>query len=482
MSLGQEDRPRASAWPLVLTVVAAIGLLAYGLLWLEPFALGRFEPFETRAESITAILGADWAGLTHYSLAMVVPFSLYGVALAVAHRSGSWGLYVTAAFAAAAPLLLLYTYPALAADPFDYLMGGRIMADYGLNPYGHTASQFADDPYAPPVGWPGLPFVYGPAWAYTMFLVVALSGDSAEVALVLVKAVAVLSHLGVAAFVYLLARHFRPERAPTALVAYAWNPLVIVHFALDGHNDAFMLLWLMASLYAAVQGRWLVALPLLTLGGLVKFVPFALLPLYLLAGRSHRQALLGGVLVSLALVAVTYAPLWQGINTFDGLRDQAGRWTSSPTALLAFVLPDASLRPIGALVFAAGYLLALRRQRDLVEGSFLVLALYLVALSGWTKGWYFSWLLALGAVAGAGALWIAVAASIGAFVVNVFGGWAWVMHWWMWEQRWGLWMMEAWLTASLYLPPLLAGGLWLAIQWRADRQRKAAVIPRARVS
>lgn len=429
------------------------------------------------------ILGADWAGLTRYSLAVVLPLSLYGAALAVAHRAGNRGLYVTAAFAVAAPLVLLYTYPALAADPFDYLMGGRIMAEYGLNPYVHTASQFPDDPYALPVGWPATPFIYGPVWALVMFLVAAIAGDSPGVGLVLVKVVAVLSHLGVAALVYLLARHLRPERAHFALVAYAWNPLVIVHFALDGHNDAFMLFWLMASLYAAVQGRWLLALPLLTLGGLVKFVPFALVPLYLLAARSHRQALLGGVLLSLALVAVIYAPLWQGTDTFTGLRDQAGRWTSSPTALLAFVLPDASLRPIGALVFAAGYFLALRRQRDLVEGSFLVLALYLVALSGWTKGWYFSWLLALGAVAGGGALWIAVAASIGAFVVNVFGGWAWVMHWWMWEQRWGRWMMEAWLTASLYLPPLLAGGLWLALRWRAGRQRRAAAIAStARVS
>lgn len=456
-------------WTVALTAVALLSLAAYGVFWLAPLALNQFSPFAGPAESITRILGADWHGLAFYVAGCVILFGLYGAALYIVPRTDSLGLHVAVFFTLSAPLLLLYTYPALAADPFDYLMGGRIMAEYGLNPYVRIALEFIGDPYLPPVGWPATPFIYGPAWAYVMSAVLWLSGDSTLLALLLVKALAIASHLGVAAFVYLIARDRRPRQARTALVAYAWNPLVIIHFALDGHNDAFMLLLVVASLYFALRHNWMLALPLLTLGGLVKFVPFVLVPLFLLAGRRRVEALVAGLSISALLVAIAYIPLWQGIDTFDGLRDQAGRWTSSPVSLLSFLLPDEALRPLGVALFAAGYALVLRARLGLVEGAFAVLLLYLVAISGWTKGWYFAWPLALAAILGGWPLAIAVAASAGAFLMNVFGGWGWIMHWWEWYVRWGEWMMEIWLTLSLYLPPLLVAIAWLTIVLRQRR-------------
>jgi alpha-1,6-mannosyltransferase len=468
--------------PLLLLVASAVGsLVAYAVLWLEPLWLGSFDPFAGTAVSIMTILGPTWGGLAWYIPAFALPFSLYVLALVLVPRMDQdEALIVAAAFAVAAPLLLFYTYPALAADPFDYLMAGRIMSEYGLNPYVSVAADFPGDPYLPPVGWLETPLIYGPVWAYLMSATTAVAGDSTASALLLVKALAIVSHLGVAAIIYALARHLRPERATWALVAYAWNPLVIVHFALDGHNDAFMLLTVMAALYVAVLKRSPLALPLLVIGGLVKYVPFVLVPVFLLfLWEQKPRALIAAAAGSGLIVVVAFLPLWEGMATFDGLRDQATRWTSSPTSLLSFVLDDAYLRPLGFAAFGIGYLLVLRFSPGLLEATFAVLVLYLFAISGWTKGWYFSWPLAVGAVIGGAALWMSVAASLGAFVANIFGGWGWMMQWWNWGVRWGRWMMELWLTASMYLPWLAGIAAWLLVlmRRRAAGQIKPAASP-----
>ena len=40
-----------------------------------------------------------------------------------------------------------------------------------------------------------------------------------------------------------------------ALLAYGWSPLAITHFALDAHNDALMLLFLLAAVWLMRRER-----------------------------------------------------------------------------------------------------------------------------------------------------------------------------------------------------------------------------------
>jgi hypothetical protein len=371
------------------------------------------------------------------------------------------------------PVILLYTYPALAADVFDYLMIGRIVSQHGANPYVSPPGHFPLDPYFPPVGWPDLKSVYGPLWVDVLAAITGICGDASLSALVLTKSVAVAAHWLTAALVYLTARKLDPRKALFAFVAYAWNPLVLVHFAVDGHNDAVMILFLMAAIYYGLDRRWGMSLPMLTLSALVKFVPLVLFPLFLWQARQDRRALLAGVVVSALLAVLAFEPFWAGWSTFDGVRDQGSRMTSSPAALASFFVPDGWLRPAALLIFAAGYLAVIRRGLGLVPATYGVMVLFLFVLSFWTKTWYFTWLVALGAVLGGAAFWVSVPGVLGLFVSNLFGGWGWLMNWFDWQDRGGQKLMEAWLTSTT-LGGWLLGAAWLKRRTIAGRRDSPA--------
>ena len=375
-----------------------------------------------------------------------------------------------------APLLLFTTYPALAADVFGYLMYGRIISEYGGNPYIDTANAFPNDVYFPPTGgdWRDYPAPYGPLWVWVSALVTWLAGGQRLAALLLIKLIAIAAHLGVAALVWLLTRDITgsERRAAWALLAYGWSPLAITHFALDAHNDAPMLLFLLAAIWFMRRRRPDLAIPALTLSVLVKFVPLLLAPLFLLAARHQPRRALAGIGISVALTVVAFAPLWQGFGTFDGVRQQSGLMTSSPLTLLHLYVNDAWLRPLSLAVFGLGYLLIIRRLRSLEARSYAAIVLYYFALSSWTKGWYFTWALALGAILGGPAFAAAALAGFGVFLQNMTA-WGWEMDTFGWATRYGLNFWEWWLTWTLYLPWLLVAAWVVVMRWTGRGTRDA---------
>jgi hypothetical protein len=455
----------AHAAEVAFALLGGASVLAYAFYWLRPFWLGDFKPFSGSALSETTILGADWEGLAGYVAAFVCPVAFYVAALMILPRvrpRAAWTIALLVAVAA--PLVLLYTYPAMAADVFDYLMIGRLISAYHVNPYTHVPNFAPVDPYFPPVGWKDLNSVYGPAWMLPMAGITALWGNSALGALLMTKFVSVLAHWATAGLVYAVARRLHPEKALFAFVAYAWNPLVVLHFAVDGHNDSLLLLFLMASLYFGLQRRWEASFLALTMSALIKFVPLVLFPWFIWRARREGDNIWPAIALTWLLAVVFFVPFWAGTGTFDGLRNQASRMTTSPAALASFFVPDAWLRPAAVALFASGYLVVLRRRLGLVEGAYAVLLLYLLVLSFWTKPWYFTGPIAVGAVLGGAAFWTTVPGMIGLFASNIFGGWAWIMDWWRWNERWGLKAMEAWLTSTAIGSWVLS---WLAIWiWR----------------
>ncbi|HWQ29133.1 MAG TPA: glycosyltransferase 87 family protein, partial [Dehalococcoidia bacterium] len=239
----------------------------------------------------------------------------------------------------------------------------------------------------------------------------------------------------------------------------------VIHFGVDGHNDALMILLVGLALLAAVRERHELALPLVTAAALVKFVPAILVPLFLLAARRSPRQAGAGLAASLALAAAAFAPQWAGLDTFDGVRDQGSRQTSSLATVLTFAFDSEDLaRALMVGTFAAGYAYIILRVRGLVPQTFALLSLYLATVAFWFKGWYVTWPLMFGAALGGPALAVAAVWSVGPLIAPVFGAWGWLMYWWDWHRRWGIWMMETWLTASLLAP--LAAGLLGVAGWR----------------
>lgn len=445
-------------WLLLLAAGFASAVF-YFIWWVWPGSVFDVS-LHQRPLSPADVLGTSYRSMLDYVRNLIVPYglfllALYGASALPTRRS----VAIALAGAIGLPLVLVFAYPSLAADVFDYMMQTRIWVTHGDNPFAQVPSEFRTDPYLKPVGWPNMPTPYGPLFIWVLALPMRLAGDHMVAALVTVKLLAVAAHGATAWLVYLIVRRIAPQRALFALVAYGWNPMAVVFFGVDGHNDAFMLLFLAAALHASLRERHDVALLLLAASTLTKFVPLILLPFFLLEGRHQPRQLALGIGASLALAIVAFWPFWAGIDTLDGTREQGRLFTSSPATLLQFVMPEMGARAVMIVCFLAGYVAVFVYAKGLIERCFGTLTVYLVTASFWLKGWYITWPLMLASMLGGWPLVATTVWSVGPLAFYLAGAWGTARDWFGWREH-GREAIEVMFFAFLFVPLTL--GLLLA--------------------
>jgi hypothetical protein len=257
-------------------------------LSVDPVTLAVGTACLTGIVAVTAAAGATGPLSTPYMppgawrpvlwVGMITSFAAYALGVVVATRRGgsSRNAVAVAVLIQATPL----------AGPLFASTDARGYDHYGrANPYSnwHSAS------------------VYGPLWS-------ALSKgiDHIGETTFLFRLLATGSVLALVAMAYRLA-----ARKALAVVFLGWNPLVALHFAGGGHNDAFMMALAVSGIALAASGR-----P--QLGGAAwatsMFVKWVTAPLYLLWALEQRRrgkamGLAAGIAAGLAIVALAY-PLY----------------------------------------------------------------------------------------------------------------------------------------------------------------------------
>lgn len=172
---------------------------------------------------------------------------------------------------------LLFTYPFNANDLYRYVIQGRITAVYGDNPLLIPPAAYPAEPLLALGGeWINITSPYGPVWELMAGFLASLT-DQPFWSLVLFKAWAVLAHLLCGWLI---------GRKTTAGRAFLWlfNPALLLIFAVDGHNDGWMLLWLVMGWVVLdrpqlTPGRVALGWACLCLAPLTKAVAFLALPL-----------------------------------------------------------------------------------------------------------------------------------------------------------------------------------------------------------
>lgn len=179
-------------------------------------------------------VGSDrWAWI--FLVCEAAAFAAYGLGLLALRRGGS--LLVVGAVAAAIQLAPLGGPLLLSTDAWTYWSYGRIAAELGGNPYTNPPAAFPADAAYRHVGerWRDETSVYGPAFTLASEPIAQAAGTSASAAAWTYKALAALAMLLATA----LAARLAPRRV-FACAFVGWNPLLALHFAGGGHNDAWM--------------------------------------------------------------------------------------------------------------------------------------------------------------------------------------------------------------------------------------------------
>jgi hypothetical protein len=257
---------------------------------------------------------------------LIAAFVAYVAGLALT-RSTPPRVAAAATIACAIQLVPLGAPLLLSTDVWAYWDYGRLTEEHGANPYRVAPDEFRSDPAFTFIGtnWRDSTTVYGPAFTLASEPLARAAGSSADAAAWIYKSLAALAVLAAAALAARLS-----VRPALALVFVGWNPLLAVHFAGGGHNDAWLALLVVGALAAGASGRRQLAGACWALGVLVKWVPLVLLPLRALEAhaRHRRLGYLGFVVAALAIGGVAlarYGSAW--LHAFGPLARNANRET-----------------------------------------------------------------------------------------------------------------------------------------------------------
>jgi hypothetical protein len=322
-------------------------------------------------------------------------------------------LALVGALAAAIQLAPLGAPLLISSDAWTYWDYGRIAFVHDANPYTQPPRDFPGDPAYPHIGgaYRGTTSVYGPLFTFASEPAAGAAGSSKDAAAWLYKSLAALAMLGTVALAALLAR-----RRAFAAALVGWNPLLALHFAGGGHNDAWMALLVMSALALAASGRrqwagaaWAAAI-------FIKWIAVIFLPLRALEARARGRKVghLGFAVAVIVLVAAASAQFgWHWLEAFGPLARNANRETQ-------FALPH-RLKELGVQhdvalglfvgAFALAYLWLLRQAWH-GRARLGLAACLLLCASPYLVPWYAVWAIPVAAVEDdPPAQWLAVAIS-----------------------------------------------------------------------
>ncbi len=309
-----------------------------------------------------------------YYGATIAIFALYIRLLTLCRRGHLRDLRACAVallFPALFNLGLLLGQPYLSIDLFSYIAYGSLGSAPGGNPYIEPVSSVGFSPLGAHLvmsGWRPLDVVpltpYGPLWVRLETAILRITSD-VPTDVLLSKGLAVAASLGSAALIWAILGRVRPADQLLGTLLYLWNPVVIVEFAAEGHNDALVILCVLAAIFLTVAARPALALVMLLLAVLTKYVPLILLPAQAVyfwsAWRTRPERarlaslLLLGLLGGLMLAVVLYRPFWVGMATFQGVREQdATRIGSASTAgIVYWFIAHSPLRAVAEMLTSA---------------------------------------------------------------------------------------------------------------------------------
>ena len=374
--------------------ITRLAVLALGLLSLGGYGL-----------DLRAAVGVDVHGMTWYVLLFAAEFALYLVALWLALTRGRDDrvvLGLVLGFGLVFRLAVVPTPVRLSSDPYRYLWDGRVQ-QAGVNPYRYAPAapelaHLRDDAIHPNINRPTKRTVYPPG---------------AEMLFALVAAVAPGSLVGWRLFLLgseiltgglLLRLLLRMGRPPTAVIVYAWAPLVVWEGAQAAHVDVALLPALLLALLWRQEGRMALAGVALGAAVLIKLYPAVLLIAWWRRGERRFPA------ACLGTVAAGYVPyaLPVGIGVLGFLPEYFSRGEDFNIGLRWFLTEPIGLggagepaRAVVMLLLGAVLVAVLARIRGALgenpdgvfAAGFAAVGAYLLLVPSALHAWYVVWVI-----------------------------------------------------------------------------------------
>ncbi len=175
-------------------------------------------------------------------------------------------------------LIFALAYPFLSSDVFKYLFAAKELLVYHANPHAVAPQVFEGDTWLRFMRWIHTPSPYGPVMTALAIPYYLLGMGKFVPSLYLFKIDQIFWYL---LSIWLIGR-IAPSRKVLSQLVFALNPLILVEWLVNAHNDAPMIALLLLSLYLLTQSKRVYSLLSLALSVGIKYVTVIFLPVMLL--------------------------------------------------------------------------------------------------------------------------------------------------------------------------------------------------------
>ena len=302
-------------------------------------------------------------------------------------------------------ITVYFSFPALSTDVFDYNNTNKVTYQYKANPWLTPARQFPQDPEIYIASWLDRASVYPPTAFVTSSLVYFIFGTHLTAAVLGFKALALTLY---SLITYSL--HYLLPKKTWLVLFFALNPLVLIEFIGNAHNDLLMAFFALLGLSFFIKNKPLFSGINLGLGFLAKFTIILYLPLWIMVKLKQAQYRHVALITATTVVTLSLGLLFMGDAYFalrENLNFQLDLYHRSlPLTIrnifhfglnLNMVQANQVQKIISAFIFGAWYLLAFTKinEKNLVGLSALTIILYLLIVSPMLQPWYLAWFLPL---------------------------------------------------------------------------------------
>lgn len=288
---------------IILSLFTAFGLVFYTYSQIDlNLTLFSFPSYQYIQKQLI-LLGYFNRPLSTLLFILIIStaYLLYGVVLKLCSSGKIKSKYLYGVIVAVS-LLCVFSYPAFSHDIFNYMFDARIVTKYGQNLYLFKAQDFPDDLWIRFMHWTHRTYPYGPLWIFLTLPFSFLGFEKFVLTLFNFKVLFLLFHIG---NVYLIGKITKNVAATSF---YAFNPLVLIESVVSPHNESAMLFFLLAAIYFTQMKNTLLLLLSLIASGLVKYITFILVPLFVfktVVKKIRQKAFIQSVFI-LLLIAILY--------------------------------------------------------------------------------------------------------------------------------------------------------------------------------
>lgn len=210
-------------------------------------------------------------------------------------------------------LIFALAYPLLSHDVFKYLFAARMVVKYHLNPHVVSPMDVGDDTWLRFLRWIHTPSPYGPFFTILTIPSYIMGLGKFVPSLYLFK----LMNLGAYLLtIYMIGKaslslKFSKAQATFNQLFFSLNPLVLIEWLANAHNDAPMMALFIVALYLFLSGKKNWSLITLAASVAVKYVTVLLLPFYILRKKINDKQIIHLLSALFLVVPILYYTQYQ---------------------------------------------------------------------------------------------------------------------------------------------------------------------------